>query len=125
MRPVADRSAPPSGQSPRQTVPAAMTVMVVPFLQILLLGWVLGFAWRGRRAPGFVLAMKVLQRLRPWSMVEVCLLGALVAIVKLSGFMAVVPGIGIWALAALTFLMTLISSRDLHVFWHVPMEDDS
>jgi paraquat-inducible protein A len=49
--------------------------------------------------------------------VEVCLLGALVAIVKLSGFLDVLPGVGIWATAALTVLIPLIASRDTHWLW--------
>jgi paraquat-inducible protein A len=61
--------------------------------------------------------MRMLNALRPWSMVEVCLLGALVAIVKLSGFLAVLPGVGIWATAALTVLIPLIASRDIHWLW--------
>ena len=99
-------------------VPAAITAIVVPFLQIALLVWVLGFASAGRQAPGFAAAMRLLHGLRPWSMVEVCLLGALVSIVKLSGYLAVVPGVGIWAMAALSILLPLIASRDTHQLWH-------
>ena len=98
-------------------VPTALVVIAVPFLQIVLLGWVLGFAKAGWRAPGFAMAMRVLHGLRPWSMVEVCLLGALVAIVKLSGYLVVMPGIGIWAMAALAVLIPLIASRDTHWLW--------
>ncbi len=98
-------------------VPTALVVIAVPFLQIVLLGWVLAFARVGRRAPAFALAMRVLHGLRPWSMVEVCLLGALVAIVKLSGYLVVMPGIGIWAMAALAVLIPLIASRDTHWLW--------
>jgi len=98
-------------------LPAAMTVIVVPFLQITLLGWVLFFARSGRRAPGFARAMKLLGTLRPWSMVEVCLLGALVAIIKLTAMVSVIVGIGTWAMAALTLLLTLIANRDIHWLW--------
>ena len=98
-------------------LPAAMTVIVVPFLQITLLGWVLFFARSGRRAPGFARAMKLLDTLRPWSMVEVCLLGALVAIIKLTAMVSVIVGIGTWAMAALTLLLTLIANRDIHWLW--------
>ena len=99
-------------------VPAAITAIAVPFLQIALLGWVLAFARFDRRAPGFDVSMRLLHGLRPWSMVEVCLLGALVSIVKLSGYLEVVPGVGIWALAALSILLPLIASRDTHQLWH-------
>jgi len=96
---------------------AALSVIVVPLLQILLLGWVLVFAWTGRRAPAFTEAMKTLTALRPWSMVEVCLLGVLVASIKLSSYLDVVAGAGTWATAALTVLITIIASRDVHWLW--------
>ncbi|RIX42608.1 MAG: paraquat-inducible protein A [Rhodocyclales bacterium GT-UBC] len=103
-------------------LPAALSIIVVPFLQIVLLGWVLAFACRRRRAPGFAPALRLLGLLRPWSMVEVCLLGILVAIIKLSGFLEVAPGPGIWAMAVLMVLITLIANRDVHWLWE--MVDD-
>jgi paraquat-inducible protein A len=100
------------------SVVAALSVIVIPFLQIALLGWVLVFARMERRAPAFASVMKALHALRPWSMVEVCLLGALVSVVKLSSYMDVVIGVGIWATAALTVLITIIASRDIHGLWN-------
>ncbi|MDQ7990975.1 MAG: paraquat-inducible protein A [Candidatus Dactylopiibacterium sp.] len=98
-------------------VPALLAAIIVPGLQIALMGWVLGCAALGRRAPGFAAALRGLHALRPWSMVEVCLLGALVTIIKLSGYLSVIPGTGLWALAALTVLITLIGQRDTHWLW--------
>lgn len=98
-------------------LPAALSMIVVPFAQIALLGWVLVFARAGRRAPGFAQAMRMLVALRPWSMVEVCMLGLLVSIIKLSSFLHVAPGPGIWATAVLMVLLTLIASRDVHQLW--------
>jgi paraquat-inducible protein A len=96
---------------------AATTLFIVPLLQIALLGWVLLFARNHRRAPGFGFAMRVLHIIRPWSMTEVFLLGVLVAIVKLSGMLQVIPGPGTYAIVALTFLVTLIAKRDLRSLW--------
>ena len=79
-----------------------LTMFVVPLLQISLLLWVLSYASCARRAPAYKFALVVLHHLRPWSMSEVFLLGALVAIVKLSAWVHVVPGEGIWALGGLT-----------------------
>jgi paraquat-inducible protein A len=98
-------------------LPAAMMIIVVPFLQIALLGWVLTFARAGIRAPGFARTLRLLAMLRPWSMVEVGLLAILVAVIKLSGFVQVVPGAGIWATATLMVLIAWITSRDLHSLW--------
>ncbi|WP_293776009.1 paraquat-inducible protein A [uncultured Oxalicibacterium sp.] len=100
-------------------VPTALSIIVVPFLQIALLLWVLAYARLYRRAPGFEWAMRLLTKLRPWSMVEVCLLGILVAVIKLSGFLQVAPGPGIWATAALMILITLIANRDVHWLWEL------
>lgn len=100
-------------------VPSALAMFGVPLAQICLLAWVLLPARTGRRAPGFNRAMRLLVLLRPWSMVEVCLLGILVAAIKLSSFLQVVPGSGLWALAALMVLIPLIASRDMSWLWEV------
>ncbi|MDR3518092.1 MAG: paraquat-inducible protein A [Azospirillaceae bacterium] len=98
-------------------VPMALCVILVPLMQIVLLVWVLPFARVGRRAPGFAPAMRILVALRPWSMVEVGLLGILVATIKLSSFVEVAPGAGIWATAALTVLLIVIAKRDVQGLW--------
>lgn len=104
-------------------VPTALSIIVVPFLQITLLAWVLVHARAGRRAPGFAPAMRMLAALRPWSMIEVCLLGILVAVIKLSSLVQVAPGAGIWATAGLMVLITLIANRDIHRLWELTEAD--
>lgn len=100
-------------------VPAALAIIVVPFLQIVLLAWILAHARAGRRAPGFARAMRALVALRPWNMVEVGVLGILVAVIKLAGFVQVAPGAGIWATAGLMLLLTVIANRDIHRLWEM------
>ena len=95
----------------------ALTMFILPLAQIALLLWLLSFARFGRRAPGFCAALAALHRSRPWSMTEVFLLGALVAIVKLSSWVHVSPGMGIWALASLTILLTVISMVERESWW--------
>jgi paraquat-inducible protein A len=95
-----------------------LTIILAPCLQNVLLCWVLGFANVGRAAPGFKTCMRTLEHLRPWSMLEVCLLGILVAIVKLAGMLDVHPGLGLWALSMLTVLIILISGKDIRRLWH-------
>ena len=53
-------------------------------------------------------------------MIEVFLLGVLVAIVKLSSMAAVVPGTALWAFVALTFLLTAVLSFDPRRLWQEP-----
>ncbi|WP_053214190.1 paraquat-inducible protein A [Pseudomonas sp. Q12-87] len=99
---------------------AAVAIIVAPALQLALLLWVLAYAYSQRRAPGFSLCMRSLETLRPWSMLEVCLLGALVAVIKLAGLLDVLPGIGLFALAALSLLMIRIAGRDVRNLWDRP-----
>lgn len=98
----------------------ALALIVAPCLQIVLFAWVLAFARTERSAPGFVPIMKILAWLRPWSMVEVGLLGMLAAGVKLSGFLDVAPAPGGWALAALMLLVFAIGRQDIHALWQKP-----
>ncbi|WP_347912378.1 paraquat-inducible protein A [Pseudomonas grandcourensis] len=96
---------------------AAIAMIIAPIFQLLLLIWVLGFALSGRRSPGFKFCMRWLETLRPWSMLEVCLLGAMVAVIKLAGLLDVLPGIGLFALAALSLMMIRIAGRDIRELW--------
>ena len=97
----------------------AATTFLVPLLQITLLLWLLSFALGARRAPGYRSMLVALHWLRPWSMTEVFLLGALVAIVKLSSWVQVIPGVGIAALAALTILLAILSLPEASSWWRL------
>lgn len=101
----------------------ALTLFFFPLSQILLFGWVLWFARQGRRAPGFREAMSALVRLKPWSMIEVFMLGVLVAVVKAHTYFDVIPGAGIWAFGFLTILITVFASHDPRNLWDITRED--
>jgi paraquat-inducible protein A len=98
---------------------AAIAIIIAPIFQLLLLIWVLGFALAHRRSPGFRFCMRWLETLRPWSMLEVCLLGAMVAVIKLAGLLDVLPGIGLFALAVLSLMMIRIAGRDIRDLWDI------
>ena len=95
----------------------AATLFFFPLLDLMLLGWLVWFARRGRRAPGFRRAMVARHRLGPWTMSEVFVIGALVAIVKAHGYFEVTPDAGIYAYAALMLLITLFAGVDLRPLW--------
>jgi len=97
----------------------AVTTLLVPAVQITLLFWVLLLARVGLRPPGFGSIMKLLHRIRPWSMTEVFLLGALVAIVKLAKWVPITAGAGIWAMAALTAALALLGRCDPASWWSI------
>ncbi len=96
---------------------AGLAIIFAPALQIALLFWVLVHAYRGEVAPGFKTCMRALEHLRPWSMLEVCLLGILVAIIKLAGMLDVHAGAGLWAMAMLMVLIILIAGKDIRRLW--------
>lgn len=98
---------------------AAISIIIAPAFQLVLLIWVLSYALSARRAPGFKLCMRWLETLRPWSMLEVCLLGAMVAVFKLAGLLDVLPGIGLFALAVLSLMMIRIAGRDIRDLWEI------
>jgi paraquat-inducible protein A len=94
-----------------------VTMLFAPLVQVVLVIWLLSFARLRRRAPGFAHVLALLHDLRPWSMTEVFLLGSLVAIVKLSSFLPISTGPGVWALAALTILLAVLGRFDPSSWW--------
>jgi paraquat-inducible protein A len=101
---------------------AAATLFFFPLAKMLLLGWVFWFARRGERGPGFRRAMLILHYLAPWTMSEVFVLGALVAVVKARAYFDVTPDAGIFSYAALMLLITVFSGIDLRQLWDVTRE---
>jgi len=73
----------------------AFTTVLVPLIQILTFLYVLVALRGGRRAPGLNELFRALTALRPWAMVEVFMLGALVALVKLAAMADIVPRIAL------------------------------
>jgi len=92
------------------------TTLLFPFLQLCILLYLLVPFARQQR-PGFSLLVRILQSLRPWGMIEVFLLGVLVAIVKLTSSTTVLAGPALWAFIGLTVLLTSVMSFDPRAFW--------
>lgn len=104
------------------SVLVAATLFFFPLLKMSMLGWLLWFARAGRRAPGFRRLMVVLHYLGPWTMSEVFVMGALVAIVKAHTYFEVTADPGIYAYAALTLLITIFAGVDLRQLWDEDLE---
>ena len=83
------------------------TAVLVPLTQILSFLYVLVPVRLGFRAPGQETVFRALAALRPWGMTEVFVLGAIVALVKLSSEAEVAPRI---ALIAYGFLMLMLAA---------------
>jgi paraquat-inducible protein A len=87
-----------------------LTTVIAPLLQITALLYLLIPLRHGRRAPGHNGVFRVLSHVRPWSFMEVFMLGALVALVRLSNFAHVVPGIALWSCALLMLSLSAMTS---------------
>lgn len=96
---------------------AALTTLVFPAAELIALGAVLVLIRRRPRSPLVAPLLRAILAVRPWGMIEVFMLGVLVALVKLSHLARVLPGTALWAFAALTVLMAAILSFDLDSLW--------
>jgi len=84
--------------------------VLAPALQIGLLLLVL-LAARRKRPPAWVgLLLRHLPFSRTWSMIEVMLLGVLVALTKIADYATVIPGQALFALFALVFVLAAMQS---------------
>lgn len=94
------------------------TAVAAPLVQIALLVYVLLPLHVGRIPWRLPAAFRVLHRVTPWSMMEVFLIGILVAITKLAGMATVVPGLAIWAFALLMGVLAgAVASLDPEAVW--------
>jgi paraquat-inducible protein A len=99
------------------------TTILFPLLQLLILLYVLLPLRRHSLAPGFNLLARLLLMLCPWGMVEVFLLGVLVALIKLSSMARVIPGVALWAFAGLTVLLVLVVTFNPRYLWRLADRD--
>ena len=97
------------------------TTTVTPLLEMAGVIWLVLPLRFGRRPPAFARVFRALQAAHPWAMVEVFILGILVALVKLSHLADVLPGPGMGCFGALMLLLTTLSAiiepRDLWQAW--------
>lgn len=91
---------------------AAMVFVPTLLLPGIYLVTLLGVLWLtgSERIPGRVLNRMVrsMQQMYPWSMVEVFLLGVLVAIIKLSSMASIIAGPALWAWMGTTLTLTVV-----------------
>jgi len=94
------------------------TAVVAPALQIgFMLAVVLGA--RRARVPGWVgTLLRHHPFTRTWSMIEVMMLGVLVALIKIADYATVIPGLALFALGGLIFLLAAMqASFDPREVW--------
>jgi len=94
------------------------TAIIAPALQIgFMLAIVIGS--QRERPPRWVgTLMRHFPTTRTWSMIEVMLLGVLVALIKIADYATVIPGVALFMLGGLVFLLAgMQASFDAHEIW--------
>jgi paraquat-inducible protein A len=96
-----------------------LTTVVGPFLQIASLLYLLIPLRNAREAPGQNTVFRLLAQVRPWTFIEVFMLGVLVALVRLSAYARVMPGVALWSCLLLMLTLAALTSRTTPgQFWH-------
>jgi paraquat-inducible protein A len=88
----------------------AFTAVMVPVIQIVTLLYVLVPLRLGRVVRGQNLMFRMLTALRPWGLTEVFMLGAVVALVKLSAQAEVSPRVSLFAYGLLMVAIAALTS---------------
>ena len=88
----------------------ALTTLVVPALRLASLLWVMLALQRGVELAGTRLALRLVAWLRDWSMLDIFLLGAIVAWIKLSDIAHVGMAAGFWACCAVVVVTSAAAS---------------
>ena len=95
-----------------------MTTIVVPITRILLYLMLFSPLYHGYlpRYAGEIL--KLLEKLLPWGMLDVFLVGVLVSIVKLVKMGTIIPGTSLWAFMIMVFVLAAAQANfDPHEIW--------
>jgi paraquat-inducible protein A len=87
----------------------AFTAMVTPAVEIALLTYLLLPLKFNRVMDGTIAVLRFLQTVKPWSMMEVFLLGILVSLVKLEHLAHMETGVALWAFGGLIPLLIAAS----------------
>lgn len=93
-------------------------ILFIPLMRMLGLLYILLPLRFGRRLPGLELVFRGIVSMSPWSMMEIYMLGAIVALVKLASMASIELGLSFWAFALLNMLSALAAQMvDKHALW--------
>jgi paraquat-inducible protein A len=94
------------------------TTVLLPAVQIAAMLVMLLPLRFGRASPGLPELFRVVSHVRPWAMVEVFLLGALVSLAKLAHLAHLTPDVALWSFGALIVLLACAASAfDERAMW--------
>lgn len=98
---------------------ASLNILILPVVEIGILMWVfLSLQWQWSANVAIAL-FRWFFRMKPWIMLEVFMLGTIVALVKLGDVANLVIGVSFWAFCALIVVMTVDKALlDASTVWH-------
>lgn len=95
-----------------------LTCVIVPLLQMLGLLYIFIPLKLNVRARYAIPVFRLFRHIKPWSMMEIYMLGILVSIVKLGKMATIVPGLAVIAFGLLIFVLGFaLSAVDEHMVW--------
>ena len=95
-----------------------LTCIVIPLIQMLGLLYIFIPLKLNLRTKFSIPVFRMFQHVKPWSMMEIYMLGILIAMVKLGKMATIVPGLAVVAFGLLIFVLNFaITSVDSHMVW--------
>jgi len=89
----------------------AATTIIVPTIMLTGLLYLLWPLQHGYRLPGSEFALRMILQLRPWNMVEIFLIGIIVAGVKLHKMANLIPGLSAWSFVLLVMILAWVAAN--------------
>ena len=95
-----------------------MTCILIPLIQMLGLLYIFIPLKLNFRVKYAIPVFRLFKYIKPWSMMEIYMLGILVSIVKLGKMATIVPGLAVVAFGILIFVLNFaLSAVDEHMVW--------
>ena len=95
-----------------------LTTIVMPLLELTGMLFILVPLKLRRRPWKLALLFRVIRAFRPWGMMEVFMIGILVAVVKLVKMASIIPGTALYAFMVLIFILAASAAAlDPHIVW--------
>jgi paraquat-inducible protein A len=95
-----------------------LTCVLMPLIQMLALLYIFIPLKLNFRVKFAIPVFRLFKHIKPWSMMEIYMLGILVSIVKLGKMATVIPGLAVIAFGLLIFVLNFaLSAVDAHLVW--------
>ena len=95
-----------------------LTCLLIPLIQMLGLLYIFIPLKLNFQVKYAIPVFRLFKHIKPWSMMEIYLLGILVSIVKLGKMATIVPGLAVIAFGLLIFVLNFaLTSVDSHMVW--------